>query len=147
MNDDAKIKDVPIALPDGSPVVVGMTIYTVKKLDVCSYSKSVETVKAWSGDTAAKIVENMVISVNQSSNARTFRLRSDRGCEQTYSVRNNCLPDLYGKRSAAVQKMKQLNEIDIQRIQAKLESLEKDYAQRKAKYTSTIKKIKAIKIN
>jgi hypothetical protein len=147
MSEDTKIKDVPVSLPDGTPVTLGMTIYTVKKNDISSYERGREVIKTWSGDVAVKLIENKVISVNQSSTARTFTVRSDRGCEQTYSVRNNCLPDLFGKKSAALDKMKEFHNQDIEKIQVKLQRLEQHYAETKNKYVTTIKKLKAAKIS
>jgi len=90
----SELKDQPIYLPDGTPVKEGMTIYLlgakytggawqVEKYDNYIYKHS--------GASRAKITKVKVISVNQGANTRSFVTRSDKGCEQRYTVKDNCL--------------------------------------------------------
>ena len=133
-----KVKDTPIVLPDGVAVKLGMTIYSVMDCSVSSYSGDV---KSYSGKARSKIIENTVIGVNQSANARTFTARSDRGCETTYSVRNNCLPQIFGKRSSAAARAKEVVLKDIAAIEAKAKFAKENLE----KYNRTITQLKSAK--
>jgi hypothetical protein len=115
-----------------------MTIYSVMDGSVSSYSGDV---KSYSGKARSKIMENTVIGVNQSANARTFTVRSDRGCETTYSVRNNCLPQIFGKRSSAAARAKEVVLKDIAAIEAKAKFAKENLE----KYNRTITQLKSAK--
>lgn len=132
-----RIKDSPIVLPDGVPVKLGTIIYSVMDSEVGSYCE----LKSYSGKPRSKIIENLVIGVNQSANARTFTVRSDRGCETTYSVRNNCLPQIFGKRSSATARAKEVVLRDIEMIEKKAK-IAKDNLD---KYNKTILQLRSAK--
>lgn len=136
---DPSLKNKPIYLPDGVPVKNGMTIFTVRRKGIGTSSDS--EVKHYSGDVGSEIILNTVVAVNQGANARNFTVRSDRGCETTYSVKNNCLPDLFGKRASAIAKAKKFNDKDIATVEAKLVNVMKTVT----KYNTTIKALKKAK--
>lgn len=136
---DSSIKDVPITLPCGTTVKLGMTIYSVQNGTISSYGY--ESIKPLSGKVSTSVIESKVISLNTKSNARCFTVKSDRGCETTYSVRNNCLPKLYGKKSAAIEEQKEINAYDIAKIQTKLTNTELLVKKQKAAIAS-LKKFK-----
>ncbi len=133
-----KVKDTPIVLPDGVPVKLGMTIYSVDNAEVYSSSKECPS---YSGKARSKILKNTVIGVNQAANARTFTVRTDRGCENTYSVRNNCLPQIFGKKISAIYEAKRVAQQDIDRIEEKARISRANLE----KYKSTVAKIRAAK--
>ena len=120
-----EIKDVAITLPDGVPVKMGMPVYTVEKKGLSRYSSDRKQgyVKTWSGDSQARLVKHEVIAVNQNANSRSFTLRSDRGCEHSYSVKDQCIGHLYGKKSSATAQCKTIDKEDSEGFDSKIESL------------------------
>lgn len=140
----SQIKDVPIKLPDGVNVKLGMKVFTVEsKRKRQSYQEITnnDQYKTGTGDRSAYMVEHEVISVNQASNARCFTLRSDKGCEHTYSVRNQCIGHLYGKKTSAEKQMKLVDKGDIGEINKKINSIKNSIEKQK----NTIKKWETVK--
>jgi hypothetical protein len=116
---------VPIKTRDGANVKVGKEIYIVetKEVDTYTYRRNKKNfIKSLSGKKRATIEIHKVIHVNEAANSRSFTLRSQKGCETTYSVRNQCLPDtLFGLKSFAIAKCRQIDVEDADRIQEKIE--------------------------
>lgn len=131
---EIKLKDVPILMPDGVEVKIGMIVFDIEMTrcgsdnDVKRYPGSYG-VKRYSGKSRYKIIHGKVISVNHAANSRSFTLRSKRGCETTYSVKDSCLPeDLCGKLATikGIKKKKDYNDAHAaeDRISDKIERLE-----------------------
>lgn len=139
--DEGRLKDTPILLPDGVPVTKGMKIYSVNKLDVINYIASGDYVMSHSGLPSSRIIESSVISVNQAANVRSFTVRSDRGCETSYTVKNSCLPKIFGSKAAAIAEQKRFHELDVQKLQAKIDSR----VEQIEKFRTTIAKLKRVK--
>lgn len=139
---DEKIKDTPIFLPDGVKVEIGMAVFTVLKKEVSAYPYK-SGVKSFSGGESFQIVEHKVIGINPRANSRSFTVRSDRGCEATYTVKNNCLPEIFGKRSSALAKCKDIHFEDIVKLQKKIAEKQKAIDL----YKGTIAKLKKVKIS
>lgn len=98
-----EIKDVPITMPDRVPVRMGMEIFELDKLN-CGTAREVKQSPTYykavrySGKSRYIIVTSRVVAVNTSANSRSFTVKSKRGCESTYSVKDTCLPDgMFGK--------------------------------------------------
>ena len=148
------IKDVPILMPDGVPVKVGMTIFGLESLNLTTSSTTAKKypltyMKKYTGKSRRKITEGKVISVNSTSACRSFTVRSKRGCENTYSVKNACLPDLmFGKLSSIKARKRKLDLEDARgaetRIAAKLEHIS-DIKEAILEEKQLIKALKAIK--
>jgi len=118
--ENEKLKDVPITLPDETQVVKGMKIFSVEKLSPTSYDqRGGNYYRTHTGSVSSKIVEHTVVAVNQAANSRSFTIRSDRGCEHTYTVKNSCLPHLYGKKANAIAKQKEFITEDIEALKKK----------------------------
>lgn len=133
------IKDVPIKLPCGSEVKLGMRVYTVTKHSIGKYCINF---KPWSGVSRAKVVEHRVISVNTLSGARTFTIQSEKGSEQTYSVKNNCFVEtVFSKKSDAKKYAKDIDMEDIRIINCRIKENEDHIKKCKA----TIMKIRKAK--
>lgn len=150
--ENEKLKDVAITLPDGTEVVKGMKIYSVERLQPSSYEKSKIYYRTYTGAMSSLITEHTVIAINQAANSRCFTVRSDRGCEHTYSVKNNCLPNMYGKRENAVKKQKEITAENIEALETKkvkateyLEKEQKVFAEKMTKYKNTISALKKLK--
>ena len=45
--------------------------------------------------------------VNKEENQRSFIIRSDRGCEETLYIKNNCLPDIFSSRLLAIKALRE----------------------------------------
>ncbi len=114
----------PILLPDGSRVVKGMPVFKIYGKDVYDNpGTSTSKIKKWSGTIAKYLVEYAVVAVNEAEASRSFVLRSDKGCESTYSVKGSCLPEMFGSRKKAVSELvKQEKEAHVKRIEARISS-------------------------
>lgn len=144
----SKVKDQPIKLPDGVVVKLGMTVYKVVKTGSSKYDRDVRNcgyIKKFSGESRAKVIPCEVIAINQASNARTFTVRTDRGCENTYSVRDNCIgANLFGSKKATLKEVKAIDKKDIADLRESLMNKEKYFKEEKAKLEATIKKLTSV---
>lgn len=146
------IKDVPISLPDGTEVKKGMKVYKVERWEFGYSKRDGKYVNKWTGIASSYLVEHTVIHINADANSRSFTLRSDRGCEHTYSVKNSCLPQIFGSKDAAIAHQKTVTKEDIVKIEKKIESSVK-YIQDKIKankeeqlkYRTTIAQLKKLR--
>ncbi len=110
----------PIYLPCGTEVKEGLKVYKIYSKDVSSYQR-INSIKPHSGGIAHYLIEYVVAHVNHAENSRSFILRSDRGCESTYSVKNNCLSELYGNLKKANKILaKKEKEIHVRKIEEKI---------------------------
>lgn len=146
----------PIFLPDGTEVKKGITIY---QLDLkytssyeSSYDKNESYIKTYSGKTRARFTRLTVATVNEAANARSFTARSAKGCESTFSVKNQCVGQLYGSLKSLKKKAKEINEADIETIhkKIKLEQIStakyiKSKREQEVIRRTTIRKLAAIK--
>lgn len=127
---DSKLKEIPISLPDGTIVKAGMKVYTVEHLSASSdydFKRYPEgRFLKYSGRIATELIEYHVLSVNQSAVSRSFTVKSDRGCEHTYSVKGQCLPDIYGSKAKATEKRRSKTLSDIAIIKTKIAKEQKE---------------------
>jgi len=100
-----KVELRDIFLPDGSTVEEGKTVYLIEAKEISNYASPKYFAKG-SGEIAHYLVEYTVAKVNKAENQRSFVLRSDRGCEETYYVKNNCLPDIFSDKGKAISRLK-----------------------------------------
>ncbi len=123
------LKEVSIVLPDGVEVRMGMNIYTTRskrasyESDVRRYPENY--ILEHSGKSRYAVVKHKVINVNQAANIRSFTVRSTKGCESTYSVKNSCLPaDMFGKLSSVVRFTKDKDSMDADKARVRIEGIE-----------------------
>jgi hypothetical protein len=151
-NGETNINETPICLPCGTKVAKGMKIYTVETLTKASAYEFKRQQKGrfleHSGKLSTHVVEHTVIAINQAANARSFTVRSDRGCEHTFTVKGMCLPDIYVSKAAAAKKRKAINMKDVDKLFAKIKAADlalrqetKRYKERKNKYRIVINKL------
>lgn len=147
------MKELGIILPDNAKVKVGMTIYTTIQLrvgreyDLERYPDTYGVLRM-SGESRYKIIENEVISIDQTAKNRSFTVRSDRGCESTYSVRDNCLPkDMFGKVSSVKKYIKEKDMIDSLKAEERIKEKLKTIAEYKKKIIQEKDLIKKLKKN
>ena len=128
---------------DGVEITEGKEFYTIEKKNINDgrYNRiKKDEVAKFSGGLKYFLEIGKVISVNQASSARTFTVRSSKGCETTYSVRNACLPDnSFGRLVHAKKALKEANLNDLIKI-------EKEVKERREKlklWESTYRGVKA----
>lgn len=139
------IKNEPIKMRDGTTVKLGGLVYEVetRHLESHRYGSKRNPYRVKTGVIRNTIIESEIIQINQAANARTFTVRSPKGCENTYSVRNACLPEnLFGKKSLAVKRLANLNRDDLDGIDRKLEDAHKNYLAWKACKAAFTKNLK-----
>ena len=130
---------LPIISPCGDEIKNGTTFYEVEKGSYSAYGRENES---WSGTQDIKINKHKVIRVNLNANVRSFTMRSERGCEITYSVKNECVPrELFTKLYRAKKYCKKLHERDIERATKSMLKSKASYEKKK----ETVAKLKKIK--
>lgn len=131
---------LPIISPCGDEIKEGGIFYQVEKANYTSFCGCKH--KSWSGTQDIKILKHKIIKVNRNANVRSFTLRSDRGCETTYSVKNECVSKtLFTRLGNAKKYCKELHDGDIRKATESMNRSKTSYELKK----KTVAKLKKIK--
>lgn len=134
-----------IKLQDGTDVKVGITIYERRVKSEVYGAKEVSDPNHYyakmQGKTRVAYVPHTVIAVNEASNSRSFTIRSKKGCESTYTVRDTCVSNLFGSTKAIEKDHKAYRDADIKKVSIKITQAHSTFAQAKKNYSERLKKV------
>jgi len=82
-----KVTARPLEL-NGKRITLGIKLYSVSQKEVYKYASSRTTsVEPWTGNISAKIEEYTVVWLNEAENSRSFKVKSSKGCEESFTFK------------------------------------------------------------